>query len=40
MRLQIPEKCTNVMVATADEFEEMPSITSGNIAVVSGLNVS
>lgn len=40
MRLEIPEKCNNVMVATADDFEEVPVVSAGNIAVVSGLNVS
>lgn len=37
VRLQMPEKCTNVMVATANDFEEVPTVTAGNIAVVSGL---
>ncbi len=40
LRLQIPEKCANVMMATADDFEEVPSVTAGNIAVVSGLTAS
>ncbi|KAK3926803.1 Ribosome-releasing factor 2, mitochondrial [Frankliniella fusca] len=38
LRLQVPEKCGNVMVATADDFEEVPSVGAGNIAVISGLN--
>lgn len=40
MRLEIPEKCNSVMVATADDFEEVTSVSAGNIAVVSGLIVS
>ncbi|KAE8750087.1 hypothetical protein FOCC_FOCC003211 [Frankliniella occidentalis] len=33
LRLQIPEKCVNVMVATADDFEQVASVSAGNIAV-------
>lgn len=40
VRSQTSEKCSHVLVATADDFQEVPCVTAGNIAVVSGLTVS